>query len=146
MKIRKERSGVIISVYIESSSTKDRTNPYKKRSIHPNPFLTRPRKRGWYDRRAQLLAYAHELRHGNYQQLSWKSHNSSNQKHKKWRWARRIRLSFSHWFRRKDKHWRYEHIGTQDCRGAKRRTTHFCNRLKCFFKNILGAWQFSKKS
>ncbi|MCE0482098.1 hypothetical protein HAX54_040495 [Datura stramonium] len=144
--MKRELGGVIISVYAESSSTKRRTNPFKRR-IHPNPFSTRPRKRGYgYDRRAQLLSYAHELRHGNHQQLSWNSQCSSNQKHKKWRWTRRIRSSFSRLFRRKDKKWRYEHIGTQGYRGAERKTTHFCNRLKCFFKNILGAWQFSKRS
>lgn len=64
----------------------------------------------------------------------------------KWRWTRRIRLSFSHLFRRKDKEWRHEHIGTQgygdgeeSCcqnglkwrklRGAKRKTTHVCVSL-----------------
>ncbi|XP_059284699.1 uncharacterized protein LOC132037999 [Lycium ferocissimum] len=143
MKMKRE-GGVIISVYVESSSTKDYSqhgsNPFKKK-IHPNPFS---RKRG-YDRRAQLLAYANELRHGNYQQISWKSHNSSNQKHKKWRWTRRIRSSFSRLFRRNDKQWRYEHIGRQGCKGEKRKA-HFCNRLKCFFKDILGAWQFTKQS
>ncbi|XP_016433290.1 uncharacterized protein LOC107759793 [Nicotiana tabacum] len=152
----KREGGVIISVYVESLSSKDskhRSNPSKRN--HPKPFLTRPstvRKRG-YDRRAQLLNYAQELRHGNYQQLSWKSNNSSNQKYKKWRWTRRIRLSFSRLFRPKDKEWRYEHIGThgeESCcqrrlnwrklRGAKTKTTHFCNRLKCLFKEILGSW------
>lgn len=57
----------------------------------------------------------------------------------KWRWTRRIRLSFSRLFRPKDKEWRYEHIGThgeESCcqrrlnwrklRGAKTKTTHFC--------------------
>ncbi|KAK4368494.1 hypothetical protein RND71_012286 [Anisodus tanguticus] len=84
--MKMKRGGVIISVYVESSSTKDsqhRSNPFKK-ITHPNQFTIRPniaRKRG-YDRRAQLLAYANELRHGNYQQLSWKSHISSNRKHK----------------------------------------------------------------
>ncbi|XP_009765186.1 uncharacterized protein [Nicotiana sylvestris] len=138
----KREGGVIISVYVESLSSKDsqhRSNPSKR--THPSTAT----KRG-YDRRAQLLNYAHELRHGNYQHLSWKSNNSSNQKHKKWRWTRRIRLSFSHLFRRKDKEWRHEHIGTQgygdgeeSCcqnglkwrklRGAKRKTTHVCTEV-----------------
>ncbi|XP_019251453.1 PREDICTED: uncharacterized protein LOC109230398 isoform X2 [Nicotiana attenuata] len=141
----KREGGVIISVYVESLSSKDskqRSNPWKR--IHPKPFLTRPstsRKRS-YDRRAQLLNYAHALRHANYQHLSWKSNNSSNQKHKKWRWTRRIRLSFSRLFHRKDKEWRYEHIGTHGeescCQnglkwrklgGAKRKTTHICTEV-----------------
>ncbi|XP_049353208.1 uncharacterized protein LOC125817701 [Solanum verrucosum] len=137
----KNEKGVTISYLVESSSTIDRTNPFKRR-IHSNPIILGTRRKFGCNRRAQLLAIAHELRH--HQQLSHKS--SSKQKHKKWRWTKRIRLSFSRLFRRNDKQWRYENIGTQGCKGARKRTTNFCNKLKGFFKDILGVWQFYKQS
>ncbi|PHU07702.1 hypothetical protein BC332_24191 [Capsicum chinense] len=62
------RKGVIISVYVESSSTIDLQYKFDqlKRSQANEFDESRPkgttRRRG-YDRRAQLLAYAHELRH-----------------------------------------------------------------------------------
>ncbi|TMW99252.1 hypothetical protein EJD97_002846 [Solanum chilense] len=130
------RKGVIISVYVESSSTID---PHKfdelKRS-QANEFLWSSkgttRTKG-YDRHAQLLAYAHELRHDN-----------TKQKHKKKRWIRRIGSSFPHLFRRKNKEHRYERMETEE--KENKSTSNFCKKLKCFLKDIsYSIWQFGNK-
>lgn len=57
--------GVIISVYVESSSTINsqyRVDQLKRTQANEVKGTTRTR---GYDRRAQLLAYAHKLRHDN---------------------------------------------------------------------------------
>ncbi|KAK6774254.1 hypothetical protein RDI58_029493 [Solanum bulbocastanum] len=140
------RKGVIISVYVESSSTID---PHKfdqlKRS-QANEFLSRPkgtpRTKG-YDRHAQLLAYAHELRHDNSTPPQFSS-NNTKEKHKKKRWTRRIGSSFPRLFRRKNKEQRYERMETEE--NENKSTSDFCKKLKCFLKDIsCSIWQFGKK-
>ncbi|KAL3839969.1 hypothetical protein ACJIZ3_024560 [Penstemon smallii] len=71
-----QNKGVIINVYIESSKPNQRNDPIKK--INPNSISFQPRfyRTQGYDRRAQLLAYAQELRHANAQQIQWPSKNS----------------------------------------------------------------------
>ncbi|XP_016541247.2 uncharacterized protein LOC107841912 [Capsicum annuum] len=152
------RKGVIISVYVESSSTID--SQYKfdqlKRSQANEFDESRPkgttRRRG-YDRRAQLLAYAHELRHAK----STNPQCTPNPKHKGRRWTRRIGLSFPRLFRRKNKEQKYEQMGKEDhCDADEKKkrngendnkaTSNFCKKLKCFLKDIsCSIWQFGKK-
>nr|XP_009624466.1 uncharacterized protein LOC104115515 isoform X1 [Nicotiana tomentosiformis] len=108
--MRMEEKGVIISVYVESLSTTD--------SQYRSDPLKRTAKKGGYDRRAQLLAYAHELRHTNSTYPRCTSDNSK-QKQKKRRWTRRIGLPFSRLFRRKNKQKRYEKMGREDSCDAK---------------------------
>ncbi|KAF3676541.1 hypothetical protein FXO38_04239 [Capsicum annuum] len=136
------RKGVIISVYVESSSTID--SQYKfdqlKRSQANGFDESRPkgttRRRG-YDRRAQLLAYAHELRHAK----STNPQCTPNPKHKGRRWTRRIGLSFPRLFRRKNKEQKYEQMGKEDhCDADEKKkrngenenkaTSNFCDDLK----------------
>ncbi|KAK7301292.1 hypothetical protein RJT34_12153 [Clitoria ternatea] len=54
--------GVTIRVYVESSRTRSSKNPTHK--TEPNPHFRMPKTTGTqgYDRKAQLLAYARELR------------------------------------------------------------------------------------
>ncbi|KAK9271432.1 hypothetical protein L1049_027023 [Liquidambar formosana] len=109
--------GVIITVYVESPIIRshERKDPLKR--IKPHPFAQRPptaRTRG-YDRRAQLLAYARELRDASSQQLQWPK-NNSRAKPKKWRWSTspaRLRLSFGGVFEGMKRGWRYERIGSE---------------------------------
>lgn len=74
MEMKNEKE-VRISYLVESSL--DRTNPFKRRN-HSNLIILGTRRRFGCNRRAQLLAIAHELRL--HQQISRKS--SSKQKYK----------------------------------------------------------------
>ncbi|CAN4094158.1 unnamed protein product [Withania somnifera] len=151
--------GVIISIYVESSSTIDSQYRFDQlKRTQANEFVSRPkgtaRTRG-YDRRAQLLTYADELRHANTTHPQCTSHNSKP-KHKKRRWTRRIGLSFPRLFRRK-KEQKYEKMGTENYCDAdegkkmsreneNKTTSNFCKKLKCFLKDIsCNIWQFGKK-
>ncbi|CAK9171720.1 unnamed protein product, partial [Ilex paraguariensis] len=74
---------VIITIYIESLTIRSNQRSDSIRRIKPNPLSSKPkneRARG-YDRRAQLLAYAQELRHANSRQ-SEGSMKGSKPKHK----------------------------------------------------------------
>ncbi|XP_073043674.1 uncharacterized protein [Primulina eburnea] len=160
---------VIISVYMETSSKLgsqqniDHHDQIKK--FNPNSFSgfkTRIfRTQRGYDRRAQLIAYAQELRRGNAQQIQRPSENAKT-KNKRWRWPlaiQKIRLLFSRFNWRKGR-WKYEGIATEDYRdvegsrkqekrGKKKsrtkasgtRNSDFCKKLKCFLKEISTACQ-----
>ncbi|XP_019248899.1 PREDICTED: uncharacterized protein LOC109228181 isoform X2 [Nicotiana attenuata] len=104
LEMRIEEKGVTISVYVEFLSTID--SQYRS---HP---LKRTARRRGYDHRAQLLAYAHELRHANSTYPQCTSDNSK-QKQKKSRWTR-IGLPFSRLFRPKNKERRYEQMGREE--------------------------------
>ncbi|KAI3460610.1 hypothetical protein Pfo_017273 [Paulownia fortunei] len=154
--------GVTINVYIESRNLRSdhKTDPIKK--INPNLLSSQPRvsKTRGYDRRAQLLAYAQELRHANAQEVEWPFKNS-RRKQKKWRWSlpvQKIRLLFSRFDGIKRK-WKYEPIVVEDysdgegsCNQERMKSTkaktngrgrhsHFCKKLRCFLKEISRAWQ-----
>ncbi|MCD7455703.1 hypothetical protein HAX54_029179 [Datura stramonium] len=143
------RKEVIISVYVESSSTIDPR--YRFDPLRPRASTTRTR---GYDRRAQLLAYAHELRDANSTHPQC-TPNNPKEKHKKRRWTRRIGLPFHRLFRRKNKERRYEKMGTEDYYDAegkkmsgenKKATSNFCKKLKCFLKDIsCSIWKFGKE-
>ena len=81
IKVRSNNKEVIITVYVESDSLLH--HPFKK--INPHRISRKPHQTAtthFYDRRACLLAYAHELRkNANSQQLQW-AKNGSKPKHK----------------------------------------------------------------
>ncbi|KAK6115547.1 hypothetical protein DH2020_007816 [Rehmannia glutinosa] len=155
--------GVIINVYIESTNLRSnqKTDPIKK--INPKLLSSKPRvfKTRGYDRRAQLLAYAQELRHANAQQQQWPFKNSRRNP-KKWRWlfpVQKIRLLISRFDGVIKRKWKYEPIVTEDysdgegsCNqermkskntkaNGRRIYSHFCKKLRSFMKEISRAWQ-----
>ncbi|PIN07202.1 hypothetical protein CDL12_20237 [Handroanthus impetiginosus] len=149
--------GVIINIYKESKILRSNniTDPIKK--INPKSSSSRPRvfKTRGYDRRAQILAHAQELRHSHAEKAQLPFKNSTR-KRKRWAVAvQKIRLLFSRVDGIKRK-WRYEPIATEDyineepyCdqgrmkrrKGNRRRSFHFCRKLKCFLKKISRVWK-----
>ncbi|KAA8538553.1 hypothetical protein F0562_028253 [Nyssa sinensis] len=150
--------GVLITVYVVSPTIRSHHTSDPIKRIKPNPFSLKPRSvrtRG-YDRRAQLLAYAQELRHANSQPSPQCPKAKSLPKLKKWRWSScsaRRRLSFSPLFRRRKRAWRYQRIisdepskvdrscGTKRFRSKSRR---FWRRLGCMLKEISCGWHCNK--
>lgn len=65
---RPSRNAVIITYYVESSTTQSKHNKLKPNPFHKKAQTTR--KRG-YDRRAELLAYANDLRVSDPQKVHW---------------------------------------------------------------------------
>ncbi|XP_030933185.1 uncharacterized protein LOC115959035 isoform X2 [Quercus lobata] len=164
-KMSKTQNGVIISVYVESpkigSPQRTRTAAIKKSTNKPKSSSSsvskKPqiaaRKKG-FDRRAQLLAYARELRNAG-------SQEAQRPKLKKWKWltipmslcfpSRRI-------LERTSSRWRYERIPTEvytenivdsscgsECisgkkrRAIKRIKSHFfvkLSKLRCMLKEL----------
>ncbi|XP_022766365.1 uncharacterized protein LOC111311255 isoform X2 [Durio zibethinus] len=112
-------NGVVITVYEESPSViqpLSESNPDKKVKI--NPVSKRPKRgQGGYDRRAQLLAYAQEMRAAdNDEQIQW-NEKSSRHKSKKWKCpttARRLGISFLGIFRKKKRRWKYRHMASEE--------------------------------
>ncbi|KAL0391708.1 UNVERIFIED_CONTAM: hypothetical protein Sradi_2393600 [Sesamum radiatum] len=161
----RNNKGVIINVYTESRNLRPDRNihPIKKINTSLSSSNNKPsvsRTQG-YDRRAQLLAYAQELRHANAQELEVeRPFKNSTPRHKKWRWSlpahKMIKVLVSRFDGGKRK-WKYGSIITEEYysdaggssnqermshRKARRRhDSHFCKRLRCFWKKISGVWQ-----
>ncbi|KAL3592385.1 hypothetical protein D5086_011025 [Populus alba] len=109
VKARANTNRVIISIYSES--------PRKRLQQKHNPATkkTTMRTRG-YDRRAQLLSYASELRCAGSEPMEWSRRNSRPMS-KKWKWSSgpaRIRESFLRMFQQKERQWVYERIVTEE--------------------------------
>lgn len=82
------QKGVIISVYVESPTRQSTERPVAGKKTHPKSVSRRlqtPRKRG-YDRRAQLLDYARDLRNADPQEVEQPEKTSRSKPSKKWRW------------------------------------------------------------
>ncbi|KAM3731007.1 hypothetical protein ACB098_12G129500 [Castanea mollissima] len=172
-KMSKTQNGVIISVYVESpkirSPQRTRTVAIKKSTNKPKSSSSssvskKPqiaaRKKG-FDRRAQLLAYARELRNAGSQEAQRPRKNSRPKLkwlEQKWKWltipmslcfpSRRI-------LERTSSRWRYERIPTEvytenivdsscgsKCIGGKKRRatkrikSHFVSKLRCMLKEL----------
>ncbi|KAL6504904.1 hypothetical protein OROHE_023662 [Orobanche hederae] len=147
---------VIISVYIESKNLKSnqKTDP-----INPKPLCSKPRvsKTRGYDRRAQLLAYANELRHANAHQEQCLNHSRRKPKRRRWLLpVQKTRVCFFSRFDGIKRRWKYEPIATDDhvddgegSSGRERlkskktsvRYSHFCKKLRCLLKEISKVWQ-----
>ncbi|KAG6776050.1 hypothetical protein POTOM_019553 [Populus tomentosa] len=109
VKARANTNRVIISIYSES--------PRKRLQQKHNPATkkTTMRTRG-YDRRAQLLSYASELRCAGSEPMEWSRRNSRPMS-KKWKWSSgpaRIRESFLRMFQQKERQCVYERIVTEE--------------------------------
>jgi len=164
----KTQNGVIISVYVESPKIR---SPQRTRTVAIEKSTNKPksssssvskkpqiaaRKKG-FDRRAQLLAYARELRNAGSQEAQTPRKNL-RPKLKKWKWltipmslcfpSRRI-------LERTGSRWRYERIPTEvytenivdsscgsECisgkkrRAIKRIKSHFFSKLRCMLKEL----------
>ncbi|KAM7507670.1 hypothetical protein LguiA_018123 [Lonicera macranthoides] len=133
---------VIITHYVESQNirslvNKDHINTERKRRKR---FITR---RNGYDRRAQLLAYAQELRHSDRTRNEWPIH-------KKWRFLPfpRIRIFISRLFCKAKWRRRYHRVISEEkCeveenlkrrknKGKRRRKYHICMKLWSMLKKL----------
>ncbi|XP_011074879.1 uncharacterized protein LOC105159498 isoform X2 [Sesamum indicum] len=156
----RNNKGVIINVYTESSrNLRPDRNIHPNKNINANLLSSNNNPRLGYDRRARLLAYAQELRHANAQDVE-RPFKNSTPRHKKRRWSlpaqKMIRVLLSRFDGVKRK-WKYGSIVTEeyysDPEGSsnqermssrkprRRHDSHFCKRLRCFWKKISSVWQ-----
>ncbi|KAL0365853.1 UNVERIFIED_CONTAM: hypothetical protein Sradi_3475400 [Sesamum radiatum] len=159
----RSNKGVIINVYTESRNLRPDRNIHPIKKINANLLSshnkTRVSRARGYDRRARLLAYAQELRNANAQEAE-RPFKNSTPRHKKWRWSLpaqkmiRVLLSRFNGIKRK---WKCGSIITEeyysDAEGSSnqermssrkarwRYDSHFCKRLRCFWKKIPNVWQ-----
>ncbi|CAK7347049.1 unnamed protein product [Dovyalis caffra] len=108
VKARASTNRVIISIYAES--------PRKRLQQKHDPTPKKSTRTRGYDRRAQLLAYASELRCVGSEPMEW-SRRNSRPNLKKWKWSSapaRIRESFLRMFQQKERQWGYERIVTEE--------------------------------
>ncbi|KAI5589165.1 hypothetical protein POPTR_005G172500v4 [Populus trichocarpa] len=108
VKARANTNRVIISIYSES--------PRKRLQQKHNPATKKTMGTRGYDRRAQLLSYASELRCAGSEPMEW-SRRNSRPRSKKWKWSSgpaRIRESFLRMFQQKERQWVYERIVTEE--------------------------------
>ncbi|KAJ0026074.1 hypothetical protein Pint_08247 [Pistacia integerrima] len=144
---RPSRNAVIITYYVESSTTQS-----KHRKLKPNPFHKKAqtiRKRG-YDRRAELLAYANDLRVSDPSQKVHWSRRSSRCKTNKWKWSitsARLRSVLSiRIFKGRKGRWKYKRMESEvmntDVNKRKKNNSEttnisdICRKLKCLLKEI----------
>ncbi|XP_011001449.1 PREDICTED: uncharacterized protein LOC105108723 [Populus euphratica] len=145
---RANTNRVIISIYSES--------PRKRLQQKHNPATKKTMRTPGYDRRAQLLSYASELRCAGSEPMEW-SRRNSRPRSKKWKWSSgpaRIRESFLRMCQQKDRQWGYERIVTEEngeadqLWGSKRNNSRiqtgvsdsrhpsFCKKLTCMLKDL----------
>ncbi|KAL8125230.1 hypothetical protein AgCh_012782 [Apium graveolens] len=119
-----------MTTYVESTKRHPRT----KRDVKLKPFCNKPRttaKTHGYDRRAQLLAYAKEMRNLNPRHLDCPTtYSSSESKERRWiripspaEFSRSICRLFDRTSRQP---WRYQHIESGEDGGFKIRNSQFC--------------------
>ncbi|KAJ4962744.1 hypothetical protein NE237_022683 [Protea cynaroides] len=105
----KNHGTVIITVYVESSSIRNpNPNPKSKSTNRQKHFSSKPpiSARDGYDRKAQLLAYAQQLRSSNSeenQEIGWLQ-TKLRPKKKKCSWGAKIRLCFRRIFHRRQEY------------------------------------------
>jgi len=127
-----KKNGVIISVYVESPTLRSsQMDPVKKSkpksiSISKKPKTTRTR---GYDRRAQLLTYARELRNSDSQEVQWPRKNL-RPKPKNWKWFTKpisLCCPSRQLLERTSSRWKYERIpleeNTEEVDGKKKKNT-----------------------
>ncbi|XP_020536913.1 uncharacterized protein LOC110010027 [Jatropha curcas] len=148
-------NGVIITVYIELP----RRRPNKKMAMS-NPSSKRIR---CDNRRAELLAYARELRDSSSHKQEWQPRRNSSRpksEKQKWKWLsaqEKIQTSLERIFRRKQRQCGYERIATEEYGGDdefhnKRKAasrgksaSSFCRKLKRVLKELSCGLQCSKR-
>ncbi|KAJ9146351.1 hypothetical protein P3X46_028630 [Hevea brasiliensis] len=163
---RTNSNRVIISLYVESprkcshQKTGDLNNKAKQNLLFRRPQSTKTK---CYDRRAELLAYARELRDSAacHQQERWPRRISSRLKSEKLKWSSapvRIQASIQKIFRRNEKQYRYEKIVSEQNSGVfrefhsrKKKTPRgniastFCKKLKRMLKELSCGLTCSKR-
>ncbi|KAI5668539.1 hypothetical protein M9H77_18392 [Catharanthus roseus] len=154
--------GVIIKFYVETSRLRPQQRKENiQKSTHlvilpSSSKLQNTTRTQGYDRRAELLTYAQNLRNANAQRPpKWQPLRSSMSKHKKWRRSpssfsfSKIRLSSPRLFYRSNRQCRYERINTEDYNRVQRssrtpkikRKSHFCEKFKRLIKEFSCGYQ-----
>ncbi|KAK9110219.1 hypothetical protein Sjap_018279 [Stephania japonica] len=126
-----------------------------------------PRSSHGFDRKAQLLAYAHELRQqyrNSKNTNSWPMNNFPNNRPKtKWSWIRCPRVNYrpllSRIFCRSRRQWQYRRIRSEDninvnnhvkgtCKGSTKAQTQtdlgITIRIRCMVKKLACGWNCAK--
>ncbi|KAF8377007.1 hypothetical protein HHK36_030379 [Tetracentron sinense] len=140
------KNGVFISVYIELPTSGRRKKNDPNTTIKRKPCSSKPKvsSKDGYDRRAQLLAYARDLRHSNSQQVEWPRKNLRPKS--KWSWASspaKLRRSFQRLCSPTRRRWRYERIISEETTVIERsccpqRNSHFyVETIKVYAKKAI---------
>ncbi|KAK1384399.1 hypothetical protein POM88_022134 [Heracleum sosnowskyi] len=137
----KNNHRVIIATFVESTKRLPRPKRDGVKRVELKPFCNKPQnaKPHGYDRKAQLLAYAKQLRNSNPPHLNCPTTHSSS-KSKKRRWIRilspaKFSRSICGLFDRTSREpWRYQRLESGGDNGFNIRNFHFCRRLRKLMK------------
>ncbi|XP_042496671.1 uncharacterized protein LOC122075633 isoform X2 [Macadamia integrifolia] len=159
-KSSKNHGSVIVTVYVESSSTADQKPHRKSKSSSKSNrqnhcFRSKPpiSKRYGSDRKAQLLAYAQQLRSSHKKQIGWLETNlRTKRKWSSWGKSRsKCRLFFQKIFHPVRSREGYEPILSDKERSdyksnsrSRNCSNNFCKRLRSMLKELSRGWKRNK--